>query len=137
MDKTLTQAGRIASAGGRSATSAVQAAHGQLEILPQAPSYANYWSFVVMVIVLLFILYTAQKGTLSTWISLMGWTAIQPLGSATAGSNPLAATGGTTPAQAAANQSQQTGAGQAGAAAGNATGASALGSGILSPSGSF
>jgi len=60
---------------GRSATSAAQTVHSQLEILPQASSsWPGYWTFVTATIILMFILYTAQKGTLSTWIGFFAWS---------------------------------------------------------------
>lgn len=64
-------------------TSHVKAVHTAIG-LPSAPSWAGYWNFVSATIILAFILYTAQKGTLHTWIGFFGWSTPQPVGSASA-----------------------------------------------------
>lgn len=53
-------------------TPAVKAAHAAIGA-PSAPSWSGYWNWVSAVVILAFVLYTAQKGTLSTWLSFFWW----------------------------------------------------------------
>jgi hypothetical protein len=63
--------------------------------LPDAPAWAGYWTWVTAVILLMFVLYTAQKGTLSTWLGFFTWstqatpTATDPLTSLANGLNSI------------------------------------------------
>jgi len=46
---------------------------------PTPPSYMGYWTFVTASIILMFILYTAQKGTLGIWLGFFSWSTPKPL----------------------------------------------------------
>jgi hypothetical protein len=63
---------RAAVSTGRATTSVVKGVHSELPI-PQAPSWGGYWNWVSATVILAFVLYTAQKGTLGTWVSFFGW----------------------------------------------------------------
>jgi hypothetical protein len=71
--------GRAAISVGKSASSGVQAAHGELP-LPQAPSYVGYWTFVTATIILAFVLYLAQKNRLGVWLAFFSWSNPLPVG---------------------------------------------------------
>jgi hypothetical protein len=73
--KAALSAGKVGSAG-------IQAAHSELPI-PQAPAWAGYWTFVTAIVLFMFVIYTAQKGTLSAWIGFLGWSSPADIGSAT------------------------------------------------------
>lgn len=64
---------------GQRVGAAVQAAHAELP-LPQAPSWTGYWTFVTAAIIVMFILYLAQKGTLGIWLSFFSWSSPAPIG---------------------------------------------------------
>lgn len=53
-------------------TPAAKAAHSAIGA-PAAPSWGGYWNWVSATVILAFVLYTAQKGTLDTWVSFFGW----------------------------------------------------------------
>jgi uncharacterized integral membrane protein len=63
-------------------TPSAKAIHSQLPI-PQPPQWSGYWTFVTALILFMFVLYVAQKGTLTTWLSFFAWTTPQPVGNAT------------------------------------------------------
>lgn len=66
---------RAGAALARSTSATVQGAHAALPVLPQpTEQWGGYWTFVTATIVVMFILYTAQKGTLSTWLSFFAWS---------------------------------------------------------------
>jgi hypothetical protein len=62
---------RAAVSAGRATTSIAKGVHSELPI-PQAPSWGGYWNWVSAVVILAFVMYTAQKGTLSTWVGFFG-----------------------------------------------------------------
>ena len=73
MPKTVGQ--HLASAAvstGRATTQVVKGAHAATG-LPMPPSWGGYWNWVSATIILAFMLYTAQKGTLKTWVGFFGW----------------------------------------------------------------
>lgn len=93
--RTVGAAGRGAVAVGRSASSAVQGAHSQLEVLPQASEqWGSYWTFVTATITVMFVLYLAQKGRLQVWLQFFMWsnpstpTVTGTTAAATAAGNP-------------------------------------------------
>lgn len=65
----------------RQLSSAIQAAHGASG-LPTPPAWGGYWNWVSATIILAFIMYTAQKGTLNKWVSFFAWSTPQGIGSA-------------------------------------------------------
>lgn len=67
--------------GGSAATGTISGAHRELP-LPQAPAWAGYWTFVTGTIIVMFILFTAKKGSLQQWLQFLWWTQPQPLASA-------------------------------------------------------
>jgi hypothetical protein len=86
-------AGRVAA---QTAGNAFRGAH-QLSGLPQAPSWAGYWTFVTAAIIVMFVLFVAKKGTLSTWIGFLSWSTPLPLGTPTAsGTSPATTSGAST-----------------------------------------
>lgn len=60
----------------------VKAVHSELPI-PQPVEWAGYWTFVTATIIIMFLLFIAEKGTLSTWIGFFSWTNPAQVGSAT------------------------------------------------------
>jgi hypothetical protein len=77
----------------RTASKTVQA----IAPIEGAASYGGYWNFVAGSIILMFLLYVAQKGHLSTWIGFFSWTAPASIGTAT---NTPAQSAGTAPSAA-------------------------------------
>lgn len=69
--------------GARAATAGAQAIH-EATPLPMPPSWAGYWTFVSAAIIVMFVLYLAQKGTLSTWLGFFAWTSPQNVGTTAA-----------------------------------------------------
>ena len=67
---------------GAATSRGVQAAHAAAG-LPRPPSWAGYWTFVSATIIIMFILFTAKKGTLGKWIGFLSWTTPQTVGQAT------------------------------------------------------
>jgi hypothetical protein len=57
---------------GSAATSVAKGAHAAIGA-PAAPSWGGYWNWVSATVIIAFMLYTAQKGTLNTWVSFFGW----------------------------------------------------------------
>lgn len=68
---------------------AVQAATGL-----EAPSWADYWTFVTATIVVMFVLFLAKNGHLSTWIGYLGWSSPQALGASPASEGATTAAAG-------------------------------------------
>lgn len=64
-DTSYQAAGQVATAGAQAVT--------QTAGLPAAPSWAGYWTWVAAIVMLMFILYTAKKGTLATWFGFFTW----------------------------------------------------------------
>jgi len=63
---------RAAVSAGRATTSIAKGVHSELPI-PQAPSWGGYWNWVSATVIIAFIMYTAQKGTLPQWVTFFGW----------------------------------------------------------------
>lgn len=79
--------GKLASRAGKHITQSAQTAHGQLEVLPQAPAWSGYWTFVTATIIFAFILYLAQKSRLNAWIAFFSWSTPAQVGTTGAPSN--------------------------------------------------
>jgi hypothetical protein len=42
--------------------------------VPAKPAWAGYWTWVAAVIIIMFVLYLAQKGRLGVWLAFFSWT---------------------------------------------------------------
>ena len=74
MAKTISEhAVSAAGATVKSAGYAVRGAHTAIG-LSAPPSWAGYWTFVTGSIIILFALYLAQHGRLTTWLQFFSWS---------------------------------------------------------------
>src|SRR5208283_351394 len=65
--------------------------------LPSAPAWAGYWTWTTAVVLIMFVLFVARKGTLQNWIAFFTWSTPPPLGSGTGGSGSSGGAGTVTP----------------------------------------